>query len=291
MKDDPLSNPISTAEYVEKIQRWRASLDDALRAENSWLALAGLIWLEEKVTAFGSEDRLALQLRVPGLASVAGGFHLDDKGVELFVYADNNVLVNGEQVDRVRLRADTFGDPHKVTVGPYTMMLIERGGRLGIRLWDNARQQRRSFPGRRWFPIAPHYRLNVRFLPSSPPRMIAIPNEMGDQEESPSPGMLEFELEGYSHRLEALEGPEGSLFLLVKDRSSEDESCGSGRFLVTPPPQNGRVELDFNRAYNPPCAFTPYATCPRPPEQNMLPVFIHAGEKKPGYPIDEVELS
>ena len=268
-------------DYYEAIKHWRATLDDSLRNENSWLALAGLIWLELGSTPFGADENLAIVLKIQELAAIAGEFVRDDAGVELIVHHGSDVRIDGKHLDRVRLNPDASGSPQMVTVGPYSMMLIERGDRLGIRLWDNGRAARRSFSGRVWYPVDPVYCLKARFFAHDPPKTMVIPNELGETESVPSPGTVEFDLGETTYRLDALEGPEGGLFLLVKDGTSGDETYGSGRFLVTPSPDQAEVTLDFNRAYNPPCAFTPYATCPLPPEQNDLPVAIRAGEKRP----------
>ncbi|TFH34705.1 MAG: DUF1684 domain-containing protein [Anaerolineales bacterium] len=277
---------MSVETYHEEIVRWRASMDETLREENSWLALTGLIWLELDSTPFGADETLAIALQVPNLAPIAGEFVRDEKGIELIVHPGSRVLVDGEPQDRVRLRPDKSGNPQVVTVGSFTMMLIERGERLGIRLWDNERPLRRSFGGRLWFPVDPVYRLTAKFIPYNPNKTIVIASELGVGVPEPSPGSLEFELEGKLFRLDALERSSDGLFLLIKDESSNDETYGSGRFLVTPAPENGQVTLDFNRAYNPPCAFTPFATCPLPPAQNHLTVAIRAGEKRPILPGD-----
>jgi uncharacterized protein (DUF1684 family) len=277
--------------YREEIEDWRNSLDKALRAENSWLALAGLIWLENVSTQFGSKEGLPIQLDASTIAPIAGEFRLNDGEVELHVHQGSSVLVDGQQKDFVLLRSDSSGEAQKVTVGHFTMMLIERGGRLRIRLWDNNRQERYTFPGRSWFPVDQSYRLTATFSEYRPGKRIWIPNELGDREERNSPGYLEFELFEESMQLEALEGANGGLFVLIKDNSSGHETYGSGRFLSTAPPEEGRVELDFNRAYNPPCAFTIFATCPLPPAENHLPLSIAAGEREPEFDLKSVGKS
>lgn len=270
---------ISIKDYSDEIHHWRVSLDESLRQENSWLALAGLIWLEPGSTSFGADESLAIVLGNPKLASVAGEFFRDDFGVDLIVHQGSDVRIDDEYRERVRLKPDTSGDAQMVKVGAYSMMLIERGDRLGIRLWDNGRMLRQEFSGRQWFAIDPAYRLSAAFVPYDPAKAIVIPNELGEAEQELSPGFVEFELEGSTHRLDALDGSSGGLFILFHDESAKIDTYGSGRFLVTPAPIGGQVNLDFNRAYNPPCAFTPYATCPLPPEQNFLNVAIRAGEK------------
>jgi len=274
-----MDNSNSTDQYFEEIEQWRNSLDEELRMENSWLALAGLIWLEEEYTQFGSKEDLPIPLDLSTMAPIAGEFRVSNGDVELHVHRRCDVLVDGQPRDLALLKPDSSGEAQMVTLGPFTMMLIERGGRLGIRLWDNSRQERKTFPGRSWFPVDPSYRITAAFTGYHPEMRISIPNELGDREELNSPGYVEFELHGESIRLDALEADNGGLFLLIKDESSGKETYGSGRFLKTPAPEQGPAELDFIRIYNPPCAFTKFATCPLPPAVNNLPIYLAAGEK------------
>ena len=267
--------------YKQELEEWRASLDKSLKQENSWLALAGLIWLESGYTAFGSRGDNRIHLDSSTIAPVAGEFHLSGENVDLHVHTKGDVLVDGESLAHAKLRPDSSGNPQRITVDSFCMMLIERGGRLGIRLWNNARPERKMFPGRSWYPIDLRYRVMARLMPHPHEHRLMIPNVLGEVEETDSMGYVEFEIEGLSLRLEALEGPDDGLFLIFKDASSGSETYKSGRFLTTSPVEQAYVELDFNRAYNPPCAFTRYATCPLPPEENVLPIAITAGEKNP----------
>jgi uncharacterized protein (DUF1684 family) len=264
---------------AEETEHWRLAMDKELRAENSWLALAGLIWLEKPRTTLGGGGEYDITLEA--FDTTVGEFLLQHNQVDFMANTESGVHIDGESYERVRLKADTSGAPTIITVAHYTLMVIERGERLGIRLWDNNRPQRTTFPGRDWFAIGAEYRLMADFERNDPARSLHIPNELGEVELESSPGFVTFELHGRPLRLDALEGPDDGLFLLFKDKTSGQETYGSGRFIKTPSPEDGRVALDFNRAYNPPCAFTKYATCPLPPKQNELPVAIYAGERKP----------
>jgi uncharacterized protein (DUF1684 family) len=160
--------------------------------------------------------------------------------------------------------------------------VIERGNRYGIRLKDKNSELRKAFTGLKYFPPLEEYRVKARFVPYDPPKMIPVPNILGQVDEEPSPGYVVFMLNGRECRLDPVtEGD--SLFFIFKDLTSGKETYPPGRFLNTEMPQNGEVVLDFNQAYNPPCAFTPYATCPLPPEQNKLPIAIEAGELRYGH--------
>ncbi len=167
-----------------------------------------------------------------------------------------------------------------VTLASLSLSVIQRGDRYGIRLKDRNSRLRKEFTGLRYFPVTESYRVSARFVPDA--RKVPIPNILGQTEDMDSPGYVEFELEGRKLRLSpVLESPD-ELFFIFRDLTSGRQTYGSGRFLDTAMPKDGRVELDFNKAYNPPCAFTPYATCPLPPKQNRLPVRIAAGELKYG---------
>jgi len=158
--------------------------------------------------------------------------------------------------------------------------VIERGGRYGIRLKDRESALLKEFGGLRWFPVREDYRVEARFVPHASPMKIAVPNILGQVEELPSPGYAAFTIGGREVRLDpVLEEPGATeLFFIFRDQTTGKQTYPAGRFLYAPMPKDGRVTLDFNKAYSPPCAFTPYATCPLPPKQNRLSVRIEAGE-------------
>src|SRR6516162_5455203 len=162
------------------------------------------------------------------------------------------------------------------------MFVIQRANRFGIRLKDKNSATRKAFSGLKYFPVQEQYRVEARFLPYDPPKKIAVPNILGDTEEEPSPGYVEFTLSGQKCRLDPVSAGD-ELFFIFRDLTSGKETYPSGRFLYTDMPKNGEVVLDFNKAVNPPCAFTPFATCPLPPKQNHLPIRIEAGELRYGH--------
>ena len=164
--------------------------------------------------------------------------------------------------------------------GSLSFFAIRRGDRLGVRVKDSEAATLKAFHGLDYFPLEPKWKLVARFEAAAEPKEIPIPNALGFDEPILSPGHVVFTLDGVEHRLLALDDTgDGRLFLVFGDKTNGRETYGGGRFLYTDPPQGGRVELDFNRAYNPPCVFTPYATCPLPPRENRLPMRIEAGEK------------
>jgi uncharacterized protein (DUF1684 family) len=194
------------------------------------------------------------------------------------------ITAGGKPVTRMDLRSDTPGPPDVLALGALRFFVIERSGKLAIRLRDLKSPARQSFAGLRWFPVRKEYRVVGRFQPHPAPKKLSIPNVLGLVEEMVSPGYVVFQLQGQELRLEPVyETPEESeLFFIFRDRTSAHGTYGAGRFLYAEKPRNGEVILDFNKAYTPPCAFTRFATCPLPPRQNHLPVRIEAGELNDG---------
>jgi uncharacterized protein (DUF1684 family) len=192
------------------------------------------------------------------------------------------VRVAGAPVRTVALASDRGGAPTLLERGPLQFYVIERAGRLAVRVRDRASPRRSEFAGLEYFPPAGDWLVPARFEPHVPARTIPIMNVLGYEDTMVSPGALVFEKDGREWRLDAiLERPEATeLFVMFADATTGRETYGAGRFLYTALPRDGRVSLDFNRAYNPPCAFNLFATCPLPPEQNRLALRIDAGELK-----------
>lgn len=264
--------------YVHTVERWRAEREERLKADGGWLTVAGLFWLKEGSNRFGT-DRTNDVVLPEGSAQPRGGyFDLADGKVKLKVFPDETVKLGDQAVTERALQDDSEGAPDVLHLGRLTMQVIKRQDRFGIRLKDRDSVFRRDFSGLRWYPIDPRFRITARFVPYDPPKMISIANMIGQVSEEPCPGRVEFELDGQSVTLEPTGDPSEGLSFILSDGTTAETTYGGGRFLDTDPPKDGVVILDFNQAYNPPCAFTPYATCPLPPEQNRMKVRITAGE-------------
>lgn len=269
---------MTESSYWHEVEAWRRQMDEGLRRRDGWLALAGLFWLEPGRTLVGSSPGSDLVL--PGSAPARlGVFEMIEGEVSFRPDPSLSEAVVGAPPVGETLRPDTSGQPHTLRAGEITLALIERGGRLGIRVWDNVRPERLGFSGRRWFPVDPGLRLQADFEPTGPGRTIAVPNVLGDLTEEADLGRAIFDLGGRPHSLRAVPADSGGLWFLFEDRTNGVSTYRAGRFLVAEPPVGGTVVLDFNRAYNPPCAFTPFATCPLPPEGNRLPIAVEAGEQ------------
>ncbi|MGH9870686.1 MAG: DUF1684 domain-containing protein [Candidatus Polarisedimenticolia bacterium] len=272
--------------YVGSIEQWRRQREDRLRSDTGWLTVAGLYWLKEGWNTFGSDVSNAIVLPASAPAR-AGLFEFREGRATLRLEPGIEAMVSGKPVrtDPVPLKADDEGDPDLVQMGDLTMFVIRRGDRHAIRLRDRNSKARREFAGLRWYPVSPGYRVEARWEAYDPPRMMKVPNILGFVEESPCPGAATFELGGKTWRLEPILEEPGAeeLFFIFKDATAGRETYGAGRFLYADLPKDGRVTLDFNKAYTPPCGFTSYATCPLPPDGNKLTIPIEAGEKFSGH--------
>jgi uncharacterized protein len=267
--------------YQEEIESWRAAMEAGLRAEDGWLALAGLFWLNEGSSTAGiAED---CDVLLPAGSAPAQFATFTRSGGVVTVQAAQGValLVNGEELGNAtrELVSDMGGKnkPDVVTFGSLVMFVIQRGERLGLRLRDKQHPKRQSFEGRTWFPVQPEYRVQATFTAFDTPKTIGMPNILGDIEEQQSPGVVSFEWAGQHYQLTPTQARD-RLFFVVRDGTSGHETYGMGRFLFADAPLNGQVILDFNQLHNPACAFTEYATCPLPPRENHLPLRIEAGE-------------
>jgi uncharacterized protein len=249
--------------YHEELLRWRARREASLKAEGGWLSVAGLFWLHQGANPFGTAADNAIVLPPGSGPAHAGVFELH--GANLIAVMDGQ---------RRPLRWDTSD---AVQAGTVRLSPILRGDRYGIRMKDPNSAARRRFHGLRWYPPKPAWRITARFVTA--PRKLPIVNVLGQTEQQDSPGYAEFTAGGRRLRLyPVLEPDSRELFFIFRDQTSGKQTYGAGRFLDTPMPSNGKVVLDFNKAYNPPCVFTPFATCPLPPRENRLPVAVEAGE-------------
>ncbi len=274
--------PVDPRDYSAQIQKWREQREAALKSEEGWLTLAGLFWLKEGKNSVGA-GRENDFLLPPGSAPDKVGtfeFHAGETNFDSAPGAA--VTVNGKPVSEAPLASDATGAPDVLRIGNLTMFVIQRGRRIGIRLKDKNSEARRNFHGTHWFPVAEEYRVTTKFVPYIPARKIATPNILGDVDQEDCPGYVQFTLKGQQFRLDPVVD-DNQLFLIFKDQTTGKETYPSGRFLYADMPKNDETVLDFNKAYCPPCAFTPYATCPLPPRQNQLPIRIEAGELRYGH--------
>jgi uncharacterized protein len=263
------------------IEQWQANRLAGLTSETGWLTLTGLFWLKDGKNTFGRAASNSLRLDNPALATRAGAFVKTGTTVRFVANAKSGITLEGQPVTTVDLVPDSKGEPTVLASGSVSFFVIERGGKFGVRVRDKNNPHRTQFSGLKYFPISNDWALEARFEPYEPRRHIPITNILGMEEEMESPGALVFNKDGREWRVDALlEEPDATeLFVMFADGTSGNETYGAGRFMYLPLPVNGKVPLDFNKAYNPPCAFNDFATCPLPPPQNRLALRVEAGEK------------
>ena len=256
--------------FVADVQKWRADRETRLRADDGWLTLVGLFWIEEGVSKIGSDPGSDVPL--PGSLPKALGSIVLSKGDARF-----------EPAPGVALKATALHDDNKpnyevVSLGSVSFYLIERGGRYGIRVKDTKSPAREKFAGLDWYALDASWSVAAKLTPA--PHKVTFDTEVGIKQDGDSPGYLEFDRAGQHYKLEPVT-EDGELFVVIRDATSGKTTYAASRFLYASlPDKDGRVRLDFNKAYNPPCVFTAYATCPLPPQMNRLTVSIEAGEKK-----------
>ena len=271
---------MNTNEYLEEIKAFQTTLDQQLRAPDGWLTLAGLDWLQPGANRVGSATDCTVRLPPYSAPQKVGVLTLTDGKVYYQPEDGVDSRIDGESIkEKVELETDINQKPTLVTLGDLTLFAIVRGERVGIRIKQVSHPRRLSFPGRVWWPVDEQFRVQARVEVYQPKKMVIIPDILGDENETGIDCALLFSIEDRQYSLDAFGMPSGQFYILFHDLSCGKGSYPSGRFLVTEIAEDDSVVIDFNKAYNPPCAFTPFATCPLPPQQNYLQTQIRAGER------------
>ena len=265
---------ISADEHRAQVEAWRAERDTRLRSPDGWLALVGLCWLTPGENHVGAHPSSHVVLHGHAIPPRVGSIFLEE-GRARFVPHE------GVDLPETELTDDRDGDPTVLAIGSLRFHLIKRGERFAVRVRDSAAPALASFAGLEHFPIDPSWRVTGHLESATPGTTIEIVDITGAHSRDEYPGAFVFEREGASWRIDALPGDDdGTVWLVFGDATNGTDTYGGGRFLYTEPLAADRsVVADFNLAYNPPCIFSPYATCPLPPPQNRLELRIEAGEK------------
>jgi uncharacterized protein (DUF1684 family) len=262
--------------YEQRLGEWRKSRLVEAAGPEGWLTVVALHWLQQGLTRVGSGA--GVQARLPSSApALVGSLHVEGTVVHFVAAPGVDVRSGGARVSAI----DMAPDKTTLQTGTYTFLVIARGGRRALRVRDSGSAARGMFKGIECFPVSAGNRIAATLVPFDAPRTATVINVIGDAVDFESPGQIVFVRDGTEYRLDALyETPEKKdLWIIFRDRTSGVSTYPAGRYLHVPLPAGGQVDLDFNFAYNPPCAFTEYATCPIPPKQNWLKIPIEAGEK------------
>jgi len=270
--------------YVQAVDAWHAGRTARLAAEDGWLSLIGRDWLNPGENTLGSAPGSTVLLPEWAAPAKAGLFILERGSVRFRPFPGSGLLLNGKPVAEAVLKTDGEGKPDVLQAGRVRFYVIRRGDRFGIRIKDPEAPARKAFHGVPRYPVDPAWRVVADFVPYATPQTRLIPTVLGTTEPMTAPGLLRFKVAGREVTLEPMvEDPEHpELFVIFKDATSAHGTYAAGRFLYADMPKDGKVILDFNRAVNPPCAFTLFATCPLPPRQNQLGIAVPAGEQDPG---------
>ncbi len=270
------------ADFSQQNQQWQDKRLAGLTAPNGWLSLIGLEWLKEGANRIGTAADNDIVLK-------AGPAHLGvvtlskDGALHIVLDKHSGATVDGKAVSEATLLDDAHageGAPSTVAFGSASFLVIERDGRKALRVKDSNAETRAHFLGLDYFAPDPSWRIVADWVPFDPPHELEIGSVLGTINKEKVPGKAVFHRDGHTYELLPIQEEPDTLFFVIADRTSGRETYGAARFLYADLPKDGKVVLDFNRAYNPPCAFTPYATCPLAPPENRLDLAVTAGEKK-----------
>ncbi len=267
-------------DYEAEVTQWRAERAERLRtSEKSWLGLAGLYWLKEGNNTFGSDPKCDFVL--PASAPQKAGV-FEFKHTLVYVKAEPGIEItcNGGELPTGALNDDQKDNPDFLELGRLILVVLKRGSATLIRLWDIDNPARKEFSGLNFYPYKPEYRIEARYSGYAPFKLVKQQDIIGEVHDTKMIGKVAFEWNGKEYALDAENAGDGGLFIALRDQTSGKTTYAGGRYLLTEKPENGKVILDFNKAYNMPCAYTAYATCGLPTPGNRLPFAIEAGEMK-----------
>jgi uncharacterized protein len=280
--NDKKKDPIVTEEYKKEIDDWHSKRVSNLKKETGWLNLVGLYWLKEGENTFGANELNDIVFPVDKAPEFIGKIVMKDSIITTIINKDVKVFMNKNPIKNIVMSPDISGEPTVLNINSLRWFIIKRGEKYGVRLRDLKADLLENFEGIEKFEIDEGWKINATFEKYDPPQKIMIPTILGTVEEDFSPGKLIFNINNKEYSLEPTSSGE-RLFIVFADLTSGEESYGGGRFLyVDGPDSNNNVVLDFNKSYNPPCAFSKFATCSLPPEENKIRIRITAGEKNYG---------
>jgi uncharacterized protein (DUF1684 family) len=269
------------AAYQKDYAKWKSAL--AENRKQSWLTLVGLFWLQEGTNRVGGDQKLEVPLPQNKVPAQVGTIDFHAGKAVFTAKSGVSVMSAGKPVGTIELQPDVSGKPTVLQIGDIKMLLIQRGQKYGMRIRDAHSKALQEFKGLEFYPANASYVVTAKFIPDAQPKKVAIPTVLGQDAEMDSVGYVEFTLGGQKLRLHALTEGDDELFFIIKDQTSGKGTYPAGRFLYSAMPKDGKVVLDFNKAHNPPCAWTAYATCPLPPKENYMAVKVEAGEKYAGH--------
>ncbi len=269
----------SKKEYIKEIEHWDVKRLESVKSPTGWVNLAGLFWLNKGKNKFGSASSNELVFTKEGFPSLLGTFELNGDKVKWTTASGSEVWNKKNQVEEMEVfNVDSISSP-TLSYSTYRWNIIKREDKIGVRFRDLNNPALAALTHINRFDVNPKWKINAYLEPSTF-STVAITNVLGQTYQQASPGKIVFEVDGKTYKLDAVEETAELLQVIFGDETNGIESYPSGRFLyVTRPGPDGKVVIDFNKSFNPPCAFSSFATCPLPPKQNILPIRVEAGEK------------
>ena len=263
--------------YEKEVLQWRTAKYNALTGENGWLAVAGLHWLNEGRNLIGSNPmcEVILPERAPTFLGIA---ELKGKVIRFQAAEGVHLRVNDRSVTKAILRSSRDAKPSFITWDDLRLVVHEHNEKYAIRVWDNKREKRFRLPPLKWFPVNKKFCFNATYTRYSKPKLAPMDDSIGEMSEDHFDGFVSFRFERKTYKLDVSETTTKKLFIKFRDETSSKESYPASRYYYTEPPKKGKVVVDFNYSYSPPCAFTEFATCIFAPPQNTLPFRVEAGE-------------
>jgi uncharacterized protein (DUF1684 family) len=277
---DPAATDVAAA--TKETEAWRAEHEHSYR--KNWVTIAGLHFLEPGSHTAGTAETNDIVLPASASSPRIGRFVVTGRRVQFEPEPGSRVVLGAEPVTSTRALADDYEtDPDYLEVGSIRLAVHRSGERQSLRVWDPEGEMARGFLGFTWFPIQMNYRVTGRFIPDASPRDVQVLNTFGDLDTFRTEGVVEFMLNGQTLRLRPFTTRPKRFYFVFRDQSSGVETYEAARFVYSDLRDDGTTVLDFNQAYNPPCAFNPYTTCPIPLPENRLAVKVLAGER--AYPV------
>jgi uncharacterized protein (DUF1684 family) len=264
--------------YRASIEQFRQAREASLKAEDGWLTLAGLFWIKPGETRIGGDPSSDILLPA-GAPDDLGVLTLQDGKARFVPHSGVKMTLDGKPFDGGEVATDAVGKAGVLGFDRFKLTVLKRGNRHAIRLKDNASELRRDFAGCQWFPIDESWKIEAKFVPHETPTKLTFDTIVGEQDQFDCPGYVAFERDGKSYRLDAAAQADDRLWFVFRDATSGRTTPGNARQLTTNGPVDGKVTIDFNKAVNLPCAYTPHATCPIAPPRNRLAIAVNAGEK------------
>ena len=270
---------MSDPAYIEAVEGWRRERANNLSSPHGWLSAARRFWVQPGQNGMGSASPNLIRLPQGTAPDCAGSFQLEGEEIFLTTCGDARLSIGEHMTSHERITIQKESSL-AIVLNDLELYVIRRGSRYGVRIFNPGSPAIRDFAGLSWFPIDESLRITARYIPLPEPQTMKVVNVLGDTEEVPFPGVVDFTLAGRSCQFDPVLQEDGLLWFMFRDRTNGALTYPGGRYLKAAADQDGSVELDFNKAYNPPCAYTEFATCPLPPPKNRRDIPVLAGEKK-----------